>query len=290
MILALIEKLELENRTFTALSNAITSILQQPNFELSTNHEEINPSGHDVHAITGTGAGKRSAGACRCCRTTTCPGGLYGLVHFCLASNRHGAPLPPDVSHVPSASVAACKVAKAAHVPGARSPGAGAGGGAGGGGSKACWAFKSSGTCRFGLARTADFRTAPPLSPLLLPPLPHLPPLLLMPSHTPSSWLSRNSSGSTARRSRPRCRVTRPVSSFLSDSLRTSASLPHGGGLSDAAPASGWNTAHCSHHAWHKSTGHCPLELRTVALSSPVSHKCGPEPDCPVVGTATHSS
>ena len=28
MILALIEKLELENRTFTALSNAITSILQ----------------------------------------------------------------------------------------------------------------------------------------------------------------------------------------------------------------------------------------------------------------------
>ena len=150
MTLALIEKLEPEDRTFMALSNATTSSLQQPNFELSTSHEEINPSCHDVHAITGTGAGKRSAGACRCRRTTTRPGGLHGLLHFCLASNRHGAPLPPDVSHVPSASVAACKVAKAAHVPGARSPGAGAGGGAGGGGSKACWAFKSSGTCRLG--------------------------------------------------------------------------------------------------------------------------------------------
>ena len=161
MMLALFEAFSEENRTFTALQNVITKILQQPCFERSTQYDDLNPDGLALNAV------ERAIGSktCRCCKKNLCHG-RYGVLQFCPVSNRHGTPLPLDVSKVPPALVAACVVTQAATV---RSPSGRAGGAQG---TKAvCYGYQNTGSCRWGEACrfSHDTQTVTPALPPAAP-------------------------------------------------------------------------------------------------------------------------
>ena len=140
MMLTLFEAIAEENRTFTALQNVITRILQQPCFEMSTMHDDLNPDGLALNAVDGASGGK----TCRCCRKATCDG-RFGVLQLCPASHRHGTPLPSNVSGVPHALVAAYVVTVPARP---TTPGGRAGGAPGAKG--VCYGFQNTGSCRFG--------------------------------------------------------------------------------------------------------------------------------------------
>ena len=154
MMPTLFEAIAGENRTCTAFQTVITKTLWQPCFEMSTLHDDLNLDGLALNAADGASGG----GTCRC----TC-NGRHEVLHINSVSNRKGTPLPPDVSGVPPAPVAACVVTGPARTLSGRAEGAP--------GAKVRHGFENarqrcwSGSCRFSHAAKAVTTALPPAAP-----------------------------------------------------------------------------------------------------------------------------